>query len=140
MKANELSIGDWVQARETTLQGEERLTPPMRVVGIGETWAWLEIDPEQGDPFEYDIEDIRPVPLTVDILLANGWDWDHPKKLLLFFDDESNRRWASVEIWNDCSLRLELRTPYIGYKAVVNNVHELQRALRLAGIEKEIEL
>lgn len=58
---NELSIGDWVCAQITTLQGKERLTPPMRVVAIGETWGQLLIDPESGDPDKYDIEDIRPI-------------------------------------------------------------------------------
>ncbi len=50
MKTNELAIGDWVCAAGPVLNGEERLTPPMRVVAIGETWVQLLIDPEAGDP------------------------------------------------------------------------------------------
>ena len=70
MKANELSVGDWVCAKMTVINGEERLTPPMQVVAIGKTWVQLRIDPEAGDPDEYDIEDIRPIPITADILTA----------------------------------------------------------------------
>ena len=65
MKENELAIGDWVCAAGTVLNGEERLMPPMRVVAIGETWVQLLIDPEAGDPDEYDIYEVRPIPLTV---------------------------------------------------------------------------
>ena len=68
MKENELAIGDWVCAAGTVLNGEERLMPPMRVVAIGETWVQLLIDPEAGDPDEYDIYEVRPIPLTVDAL------------------------------------------------------------------------
>ena len=140
MKANELSIGDWVCAKMTVINGEERLTPPMQVVAIGETWVQLRIDPESGDPDEYDIEDIRPIPLTVDILIANGCDWDHPKQLLRFFYADSNSAWAKVVIWNDSSLHFELRTKHGGIKNVFKTVHELQHAMRLAGIKKEIKL
>ncbi len=140
MKANELSVGDWVCATLHSLNGKERLTTPMRVTAIGEAWVQLLIDPKAGYPDKYVIEDIQPIPLTVDILIANGWDWNHPKQLLRFFDEESSTKWAKVEIWNDCSLHFELRTPQTGIKKVINSVHELQHALRLAGIEKEIKL
>ena len=140
MKANELSIGDWVCAKMTVINGEERLTPPMRVVVIGETWVQLRIDPEAGDPDEYGIEDIRPIPLTVPILLVNGWGWEHPKKLWRFFDSYSNIPWAESVIWNDGRLHFELRTQQAGIKNIFNSVHELQHAMRLAGIEKEILL
>lgn len=141
MKANELSIGDWVQARMITFQGEERLTPPMRVVAVGETWVQLQIDPQAGDPDEYDIEEIRPVPLTVDILLANGWDWsDYSRQLIKFFNDDPNSPYAKVTIWLSGSLHLELKTQQMGYKSIVRSVHELQHAIRLAGLEKEFDL
>ena len=64
MKTSELCIGDWVQAHLVTIEGEERLSPPMYIVAISEDWVQTRVDPEQGDPDEYDIEDIRPIRIT----------------------------------------------------------------------------
>lgn len=148
MKVNELSIGDWVCAVGTVINGEERLTPPMQVVRIGETWVCLLIDPEAGDPDEYDIKDIRPVPLTVDILLNNGWNlrdtlygwtWRFEERLgnnfircsvdIQFTNDE-NTEIANVDAWSFGHL-IKIKAQF---------VHQLQHALRHADIEKEIEL
>lgn len=149
MKANELSVGDWVQTRACTIQGEERLSPPMRVCSIGEDWVCTRIDPEQGDPFEDDIEDIRPIPLTPDILIENGFIVldETPYYTILQF---------VVNAYNDaCFVRIykKIREVDIDYNPLdaVNgrinfmrpiglSVHEFQHALRLAGIEKEIRL
>ena len=142
MKTNEVAIGDWVCAAAPVINGEERLTPPMQVVAIGETWVHLLIDPDAGDPDEYDIEDIRPIPLTADMLWANEWRSFTEKRFILEIRDNDGRTAASVDaiIENDGVIYirawmeghdLRLRTPY---------VHQLQHALRLAGIEKEIEL
>lgn len=142
MKASELAIGDWVCAAGPVINGEERLTPPMQVVSIGETWVCLRIDPEQGDPFEHDIGEIRPIPLTADILLANGWDILKEDSSRLEMRDEDGRLVASVdaELWKNmvvficiCAYSTYMRLP-------VFYVHELQHALRLAGIEKKIVL
>lgn len=142
MKASELAIGDWVCAAGPVINGEERQTPPMRVVAIGETWVHLLIDPEAGDPEEEDIEDIRPIPLTADILRANGWNILKEDRSRLEMRDEDGRLMASVdaEFWKNrvvfigiCAYSAYMRLP-------VFYVHELQRALRLAGIEKKIVL
>ena len=72
MKVEDLRIGDIVQAVVAT----NKLTPPMRVAGAGEAcggYVYLEIDKEQGDPFEYTPNEIRGVHLSVDFLLKNGF-------------------------------------------------------------------
>ncbi|MCM1216571.1 MAG: hypothetical protein NC209_04205 [Alistipes sp.] len=142
MKANELSIGDWVCAVGTVINGEEHLTPPMRVEQICETWVRLQIDPQVGDPDEYDIADIRPVPLTGAILEQNGFtnigktpchanyklvvnEYDGAL-LVQFFKKPSE-----VRISFD---------PIIVFSTYGCSIHNLQHALRLANIEKEIEL
>ena len=142
MKENELAIGDWVCAAGTVLNGEERLMPPMRVVAIGETWVQLLIDPEAGDPDEYDIYEVRPIPLTVDALLANGWEWVHPKRLRAEVRDEEEQLvWAfEVTIFNDCRLCDKVWISGYSLRIPVEYVNELQHAMRLSGIEKEFEL
>lgn len=144
MKASELAIGDWVCVAGPVINGEERHTPPMRVVGMGETWVYLEIDPEQGDPFDENIKDIRPVPLTADILLANGWEWEHPKRLSCDLNKDSKDdplvHVIRATIFNNGRFFFDVHVPNISLRLYIDYVHELQHALRLAGIEKEIEL
>lgn len=141
MKANELSIGDWVQARIITFRGAERLTPPMRVVSLGETWVQLLIDPRSGDPDKYDIADIRPVPLTVDMLIANDcktvntqcFEWKNE-------NDDGLIAAINAEVGNDGIIWAEIWTLGHSLRLPAPYVHKLQHALRLAGIEKEIGL
>ncbi len=61
-------IGDWVCERGIT----GRLSPNMYIVGMWEDTCYLEIDPEQGDPFEVDLVDIEPIPLTKEMLQEMG--------------------------------------------------------------------
>lgn len=141
MKSNELSIGDWVCAAGPVINGEERQTSPMRVVAIGETWVHLLIDPEAGDPDEEDIEDIRPIPLTADILIANGWKripperfrWEYRKCGIVTASVE-------VEIWHEGPIYTEIWASGHSMRLPTLYVHRLQHALRLAGIEKKIVL
>ena len=76
VKIQDLSVGDWVCVEEKVgVHNEPHLTPPMKIVAIGEDWVQLRIDPEQGDPFEYDISEIRGVEITPEILESIGEDW-----------------------------------------------------------------
>lgn len=140
MKASELAIGDWVCVAGPVINGEERLTPPMRVVAIGETWVQLLIDPEAGDPDEYDIEDIRPIPLTGEMLWKNFKEWEVQIGLY-------RKGWKiSIEYRNQMvyvsfrNSKQDRHFPDGKFNTSILFVHELQHALRLAGIEKEIEL
>lgn len=115
MKVEDLSIGDCVCA----VCGE-RLTPPMRVVGLGESWVWLEINPEQGDPFEFEPSEIRGIEITDEILEKNGL---HDAEYGLVIKPKDDKLCASV-----------------GVSIEIKYVHELQHALRLAKVGKEIIL
>jgi len=60
-------LGDWVQ-EYSRITG--KMSPPMYIVAMLKDTLYLEIDPEQGDPFEVDLEDVRPIPLTKDFLIS----------------------------------------------------------------------
>ena len=151
VKIQDLSVGDWVCVEEKVgVHNEPHLTPPMKIVAIGEDWVQLRIDPEQGDPFEYDISEIRGVEITPEILESIGlimsgdftrkgkvirhykeWTsvieisvWTHKKSTQISLEDSTTGNWASLRRNN--------------YQAVY--VHEFQQMLRLAGVEKEIGL
>lgn len=149
-----LSIGDWVQAVQLVgVDNKERLTPPMRVVSLGEGaggWVNLMIDPEQGDPFEFEPHEIRGIPITPEILEKNGFrqskrfskDW----QLTVYNDEvyinlgdrytscEHNRMVHNPEDVSEVDYSNSLEMPRKMF------VHELQRFLQLANVDKDIEL
>lgn len=148
MKVNELSVGDWVQVRSVALRGEERLSPPMRVSAIGEDWVNTMIDHEQGDPFEDDIKDIRPIPLTAGILEKNGFERISESPYVLEY-----RLCVDGKCESYLFVNFRLRTgmiqvcfdsagtfPKIGFTKYEMFVHDLQHALFMCGIDKDIIL
>lgn len=131
MKANELMIGDWVQgfvpdtySRVEAIPGENRLG----VISSG------------GHYIASVADDFQPIPLTPEILEKNGWKHKYygiyrqtiGETITIDIYPEG----CSVEDERGSQCRYRLRHHLPGPKFV----HELQHALRLCGIEKEIKL
>lgn len=124
MKAKELQLGDWVN----TPKGNYQIDSIQDNDVVGTTY-------NNGDGVEslFDIDKVKPISLTVEILEKNGWsqvlysnesyDNEDAEQLSLWTGEDDNEWWWHVGV--------ELVTP-------LNYVHELQHALRLCGIEKEI--
>ena len=134
LKISDLSVGDWVQ----DMGGNYT-----KVVGI-----W------QGCNFNYQVDRLRdcvigtitpcnlhPIPITAEILEQNGfvkknydngkmWDWCCDNILVRKFADEDFYRF--VVAFNS--------EHYTTMMVVVKHTHQLQHALRLVGIDKEINL
>ena len=125
MNVNELMVGDWVNYR-----------------GI-----YNKIAPADFCHFEW-IDEIRPIPLTLEILEKNGFEiTEFDNRIYDTYMENNIRLGIQVEPWqfwcyynqltpegeiNDEIFRILFQeTPY---------VHQLQHVLRLCGIEKEIEL
>lgn len=124
MDCKDLMIGDWVYIHVPECKGH-------RIDYISE------IDEEVGADGElYSIDDIRPIPLTEDILVKNGWDF-------------RDRQYA-IECKEDERGIVELSRDKGGYYWSINwdeyliirihYAHELQHILRLCGIEKELTI
>lgn len=122
MKATELMIGDWIQV------------PPSGIRKMKITWLQEDFG---------EINDIEPVPLTPEILEKNGFEdigdetWQLEEKPYWFWVDFLNHQYGcefdtSTYENEDDEHRLKL----YGIPAV----HELQHAMKLCGIEKQIEL
>ena len=151
VKIQDLSVGDWVCAVEKVgVHNEPRHTLPMKIVALGEDWVQLCLDPEQGDPFEYTIDEIRGIPLSGEIFETIGVpfqsDFSRKRKVIQRYAD-----WTSVihlSAWlseNHCQIGTEDLTLGNWISIRRNNkqpvyVHEFQHMLRIAGVEKEIEL
>ena len=122
MNCRELMVGDLVYIHEPECKGH-------RIDAIDELDGQIGADGEV-----YDECDIRPIPLTEDILEKNGWDF-------------RDRQYA-IECKEDEQGIVELSRDEDGYYWSINwdeyliiriqYIHELQHILRLCGIEKEL--
>ena len=130
MIVNNLSIGDWVCAKMF-----DRETPAMKVVSLGESWVNLEIDPEQGDPFEFEPSDIVGIPITSEVLEKNGWQKIPYSDKIYTIEGENYSLVYYIE-GNVADFRLESDRCSI----TCNYIHELQHALRLVNVGKEVVL
>ena len=132
MKAEELMIGDYVNV--TGKEGLHsvdilELLPRIgKVIGLDEEIVYVDyID------YAFSLGDVEPIPLTSDLLMQNGFEKDPEtgECLLSDYDDTFEIYWIGTI--------LTVQSGY-GRMELVNcqYVHQLQHALRLCGIEKEI--
>ena len=124
MTEKELTIGDFVQFNNKVIKVYQPIND----------YGYL-TDERHGN--EYNIEDIKPIPITSEILEKNGFVRYGLSDIYGINNAELNLN-STINISNhDCTIRSEYVT--------VNNrsmlyVHELQHALRLCNINKEIEI
>lgn len=124
MKAKELMIGDWIMINPISYYQVEQIR-----MEFGE----LRIYPKDTEVFVTENE-IMPIPLTPEILEKNGFEkWDDG---WCTYDQENTGievAWVGtiLKIGGECG---NLELPAVMY------IHELQHALRLCKIEKEIVL
>ncbi len=124
IKISDLSIGDWVR-----FEGK-----PYKVICI-EKWRpnYVVVLEGWGEIYTRGIKSIEPIPLTPKILEKNGFEIvDESADFQLYGSPE-----CSI-FFTKGTVRYLLETPQAS--VVCWNVHQLQHALRLAGVEKEIEL
>ena len=146
MKAKELMIGDWVRIDEPDKYAGATGQIQSLMYHLEDDAAYFNVF-IQGK-FGYvsrDVcsDDIRPIPLTAYILEKNGFEnigddiYQLEEKPCWFWVDFFRHTYGceydtSTYEYEDDEHRLKLYG--------IPSVHELQHALRLCGIEKEIEL
>lgn len=140
IKISELSIGDWVRY--------DRGTDAVQIMGI-----YVRNNQElvvMSDSYFPDgvigfVECIKPIPLTPEILEKNGFtrwvqgsnkgdyylDIPRTKRVWLYYDFGTYKM-AYIRNTGGCETFFKCRD--------IASVHQLQHALRLAGVEKEIEV
>lgn len=132
MNVNDLMIGDWVLVDDIHALGIGAMMPA-RVKQLYE--CGIIIDCGEGDE---DCEIFKPVPLTHEILVKNGLkecfdgkieyeNFNEDKNFLLEITEEDGEVWWTINV-------AEYRIAKLEY------VHQLQHAIRLLGIGKEIIL
>jgi len=121
MEAKDLMIGDWVYNHRNW---------ECPIVEIHKDSAVV-IARHYGEE-EFLLSDLRPIPLTPEILEKNGFVRNETWAEWVHYCDNIFIDFTILE--NETSFHLDLPNAMIDY------VHELQHALRLCGIDKEIEL
>ena len=123
LKISDLSVGDWIH--------HDFYEVDMRVRTIyGDTERIIaESDGDEGVTCDLDI--LSPIPITLEILEANGWQRNEEDEYMEYYGDPTS---GIAHTKGTYHYRLE--APEVS--VVCYFVHQLQHALRLAGVEKEI--
>lgn len=142
---NHYQIGDWVYERGIT----GILSPAMYIVSMLKDTLYLEIDPEQGDPFEVDLVDIEPIPLTKEWLQSQDI---YGKRIVndqygmidtvpgVITKWELND-WVDIHKYKDRFIaKYHGRDDEYLHVVYLRYVHELQHFYRMFGIHKEVRL
>lgn len=156
LKIRDLSVGDWVglEMANLSIEGDdiatafvEKLNKPARIKSILGDQDLIFAEVEHEDDFGtiyLKMEHIRPIPITAEILEENGFvrgkrgNYYHYLRLdknRTLYIHASTNGWR-VEITYDAAGML--RTTHL--MPDMNSVHDLQHALRLAGLNIEINL
>lgn len=130
INCSSLSVGDWFQARMVKWDYEDLdITPPMRVAEISSDEVMLQLGSVKHYAF---VEDLQPIPITPEILEKNGValaeDYDEDSALY------ACPQFSVIKYGDSYTFEVPQARIHVEY------AHELQHAIRLAGIEKEIEV
>ena len=126
MKATKLMVGDWV------LDGKK----PAQITGIMcDDLFETTLSPNVGG------ECISPIPLTPEILGQNGFDVSDKEVVRYYFKEDGEDYHFSLRQMYDKDGKPHGYSFYaFNVLSIIDYVHELQHAMRLCGIEKEIEI
>ena len=138
MKANELMIGDWVECVDST--HKKKVYAQIDAIEEGQTCILVKLD---NCNWFLDISFIKPIPLEKIHLAKNRFTADEEDETFIYEDGYEVR----VTFDGGCK-ELELE-PYIylninfaekHLSMEIENLHQLQQAMRIMGCDKEIEL
>ena len=129
LKVSDLSVGDWVRVINQF---------NAQIDGYHSVSGSLSLKTRQGNLVHYRLEDIHPIPITAEILEKNG-----------FVKNGEYNVWSIGNLKDIPFIGISLSRPSMRVKGLgtdvfldnkVVYVHQLQHALRLAGVDKEINL
>lgn len=152
MKATELMIGDYLRINRDRLCIKKGTIVEVRGIDANESFKNLigcaicrpldNMQYEGGIWCDY----LEPIPITKEILEKNGFKvrrryiWERRDNYCCVKVHIAPKMEIEGEIFDDPPILLQVDTSIISLNIIVEYVHELQHALRLCGIEKEIVL
>ena len=148
MKANELMIGDWVTFKDC--QHENPM--PIKIIAIGfqadeEDDCLVQIDGDKACDIIEINDEIVGIPLTAEILEKNGFEkrnryqWEYRDGYCKIVIDIAPQIEIDGEILGTPPINVKIEGALFELNRTDDwYIHELQHALRLCGIEKEITI
>ena len=147
MRAEELMIGDWVYLEDENLPLEERYFK-IEYLAISAGGSWVNQgtnapvglgDGESLIPVFTD--EIYPIPLTPEILEKNGILYEKQSYYYVIEDNKDLEcTYYIQQVQDDWAIGVDIGAYDCSVFARIKYVHELQHALKLCGIDKEIKL
>ena len=125
LKISDLSVGDWVRY-------EDNIYKLYAIEECGLLRGKWESDEDLAHIAKH-IDYFDPIPITPEILEKNGWERNEEDEYMEYYGDPT-----SGIAHTKGTFRHQLEVP--GVSVVCYFVHQLQHALRLAGVDKEINL
>ena len=152
MKANELMVGDIfmvnkdVSFKNGTIVMVHGIDADRRFHELKGCATCVAIDDQDEMQGGVWLDYLDPIPLTPEILEKNGFKKcaGNERSVFKYEDDDYTKKALYQVLWSANELYLEI-APYTSKTGEFNRfgvefVHQLQHALRLCGIEKDIEL
>ena len=127
IKISELSIGDWVRVDDfdkVLIKRVSAIDGTRNQIGI--------IKNNRSGIYWYYDDEFEPIPLTPEILEKNGWSKE--------YDDVWEYGVWRISQIDKCLFVLYNEKYDYDFCVYIDTVHQLQNALRLAGVGKEVEL
>ena len=137
MKATDLMIGDWVKFPI----GNEKVVDLPYIEGKGICASFA----ASATLFPVEVDKLEPIPLTAEILEKNGlvkWEHGYLWKERIGIGGQTTSASSPIELIVYEGGHSVILNPHDGkeFQGSIDFVHELQHALRLCGIDKQIEL
>lgn len=137
IKISDLSVGDWVRVDDfdkVLIKRVSAIDGTRNQIGI--------IKNNRGGIYWYYEDEIEPIPLTPEILEKNGFVKGkiyEGNSSIVFTNGNISISWFKKSKWYRLRIYNALGDTEL-CSVIVHNVHQLQHALRLAGVGKEIEV
>lgn len=137
LKISDLSVGDWVRY-------EDNIYKLYAIEECGLLRGKWESDEDLAHIAKH-IDYFDPIPITAEILEKNGWSSDgmyatlrideHRHLEYYYHEHRLRKYYCGVDEWQN-----HAKVTDITFAVHCYSVHQLQHALRLAGVDKEINL
>lgn len=123
MKLKDYMVGDWILSEHQF---------PMKVVSVSTDYLYADFEGNEGDFFEFDEKFMpKPIPLTKEIMFANGFKSNGYKGNLVHKTDKDLKVYYDIDHFEGADWIVK-EWSVIGISGI-EYVHEYQHYLRLVG-------
>ena len=148
LKISDLSVGDWVKVKKCAYFPLDKpnnfISNYAKITAIEDENCTIWLKTNVGE-FCASLKNVEPIPITAEILEKNGWSSDgmyaflrideHRHLEYYYHEHRLRKYYCGVDEWQN-----HAKVNDITFAVHCYSVHQLQHALRLAGVDKEINL